>query len=94
MPIDPFVANPPFDPELTAELSAAFERAWATIERSGSPLAAGGQTDAVRELLAKYIIAAAQSGERDQNRLAEAAVLRLAEHSQKHPTSDERDRSA
>jgi hypothetical protein len=67
-----------FDPESTAMLSAAFDKAWATIEKSGSPLAALDRAATTRELLAQRIIADAQAGESNPQRLAENALAHVA----------------
>lgn len=66
-----------FDPETTSALVAAFEAAWETVIKSGSPLAAADRAAATRDLLAKRIIASAQSGERDPKRLKEDALAAL-----------------
>lgn len=66
-----------FDPETTTILSNAFDRAWATIQKSGSPLAAPDRAAATRELLAQSIIADAEAGERNTQTLAENALAHL-----------------
>jgi hypothetical protein len=67
-----------FDPETTSLLIAAFEKAWETVLRSGSSLAAVEHASATRELLAKYVIDRVQAGERDLKKLIDDAVAHLA----------------
>jgi hypothetical protein len=78
MSIIPFLSQTSFDPEMVNVLAAAFDTAWARVKSSGSPLAVGEGASATREILAKQIIAAAQAGERDKNRLVEGALAFLA----------------
>jgi hypothetical protein len=77
MTIVPFLAQSAFDPEVIEILAAAFESAWASIEKSGSALASPRYKRAAQEILAKHIIETAQRGERDQKRLADDAVTYL-----------------
>ncbi|MEA2905432.1 MAG: hypothetical protein QOI12_2819 [Alphaproteobacteria bacterium] len=63
-----------FDPDSVVILASAFETAWNTIKASGSPLAAEGQAQSTRELLAKRIIETAQTGERNPRRLVDDAL--------------------
>jgi len=72
----PFVRGA-FDPQTTSVLIAAFEAAWETVEKSGSPLAAPDIAASTRELLAKFILAAAETGERDPKKLTDDALSRL-----------------
>jgi hypothetical protein len=81
MPIDPLLAKAAFDPETTAILAAAFDTAWETVKRSGSTIATDDDAESRREQLAKYIIAAAQDGERDPHRLVERALSQFAPRS-------------
>jgi hypothetical protein len=78
MTILSFLSKTSFDPEMTDILASAFDVAWERIRNSGSPLAAEEAAAATRETLAKTIIAAAQAGERDKNRLVESALSRVA----------------
>ena len=78
MPIASLLADAAFDADTVALLSSAFETAWDTIQKSGSPLAAAGLAASTRELLAKRIIEMAQKGERDRRRLVEDALAHLA----------------
>jgi hypothetical protein len=64
-------SNGLFDPETIRTLTGAFEDAWRSLD--------GGDwirpdADAIREMLAKHIITAAQTGERDISRLRDGAV--------------------
>lgn len=81
MSIISFLSQSSFDPEVTAVLAAAFDTAWERVKNSGSPIAADDLAAATREVLAKTIIALAQSGECDKNRLVEAALANLAHDS-------------
>ena len=63
-----------FEPEEIKVLSAAFERAWIFIEKSG-----GLEMDApeyCRSCLATHIMAIARTGEKDPLRLANGAIHR------------------
>lgn len=66
-----------FDPETTSIIVAAFDAAWDTVRKSGSPLAGAEQASETRELLAKRIIASAQAGERDAKKLTSDALAHL-----------------
>src|SRR6187551_2017863 len=74
MPMAKLLTSRAFDPETTSLLGAAFDRAWRTVETSGSPLAAEKHAAATREILAKKILAAGHRGERNMNRLVEEAL--------------------
>ncbi|MGH6672056.1 MAG: hypothetical protein ACRECV_08805 [Xanthobacteraceae bacterium] len=67
-----------FDPETTAILSAALDAAWDTVVKSGSPLASAERAEETRDLLARSIIADAEKGERDTQRLTDNALAHLA----------------
>jgi hypothetical protein len=90
MPIDALGAATSFDPEVTSILAAAFDTAWTRVERSGSPLAEPENAAATRAVLARHIIAAAQAGERDQNRLVDLAMSELTLHHPSAPSSNGR----
>jgi hypothetical protein len=77
MPIDSLLGNGAFDPETASLLASAFESAWETVKKSGSPLAADGQALSMREILARRIIDSAQTGERDPKRLINDALSHL-----------------
>lgn len=78
MPLNPLLAQEAFGPETTALLAVAFDMAWDTIVRSGSPLAAERQAAATREQVARGIIDLAQRGERDCKRMVEAVLASVA----------------
>ena len=77
MPIDALLANTAFDPPTLTLLASAFETAWDTIKKSGSPLAANDQAVSTREVLAKRIIEQGKQGERDPQRLVDDALAHL-----------------
>ena len=77
MPIDALLANTAFDPPTLTLLASAFETAWDTIKKSGSPLAANDQAVSTREVLAKRIIEQGKQGERDRQRLVDDALAHL-----------------
>ena len=79
MTIAPLLAESAFDPEVIAVLAAAFEDAWASIEKSGSSLASPRYKRVAQEILAKHIIETAQRGERDRQRLSDDAVTYLTQ---------------
>jgi hypothetical protein len=64
-----------FYPEEAAILTAAFDDAWATLQASRVPFAEQAYASAVREIVAKQIIMAAQRGERNPTLLAQDALL-------------------
>jgi hypothetical protein len=74
-PINLLLANKAFDAETTQLLGSAFDAAWATA--SNGLLLDQQHAASMRELLAKFIIATVEQGERDPNRLIEKALLRL-----------------
>jgi hypothetical protein len=80
MSIIPFLAKSAFDPEMIEVLASAFDIAWQRVKDSGSPLASDEAAAMTRETMAKNIIAAARTGERDKNRLIESALLSLTVH--------------
>ena len=57
-----------FDPELVATLIAAYDKAVASLHDNGQP-------QVVREIMARRIIEAAKKGERDPDRLRNAALI-------------------
>ena len=78
MPIDSLLENAAFDLDTTALLASAFDSAWDTVKKSGSPPAADGNAESTRDLLAKRIIKMGQQGERDRQRLVDDALAHLA----------------
>jgi hypothetical protein len=79
MAIVPLLTQSAFEPEVIDVLAAAFESAWATIEKSGSSLASPRYKRVAQEILAKRIIETAQGGERDRQRLSDDAVTYLTQ---------------
>jgi len=67
-----------FDPKTVRVMSDAFDIAWRSLKTNGSPAASGGFEERARAIVAKSIIEAAKRGERDQRKLCEASLLRLA----------------
>jgi hypothetical protein len=59
-----------FDPEATAALALAYERAVGELHADRQP-------EFVREIIAKGIIAAAMRGERDPDRLCKSALASI-----------------
>jgi hypothetical protein len=76
MPSDELFAGA-FAPELVTLLAGAFDLAWETVEKSGSPLAAPEQAATTRDLLARYILDLGRDGERNKQRLVDGAIERL-----------------
>ena len=79
MAIVPLLAQLAFEPEVIEILAAAYENAWASIEKSGSSLASPRYKRVAQEILAKRIIETAQRGERNRERLCEDAVTYLTQ---------------
>ena len=65
--IIPFLDGRSFDPETTAVMGLAYDQACRGMYDKGQP-------GIVQELIAKGVIAAAQSGERDPDKLARLAL--------------------
>jgi hypothetical protein len=66
-------------PDEISILEDAFEDAWRRVEQSKAPWASTDYSSAGRTILARYIIAMAEGGERDARRLADSAVLYLCQ---------------
>jgi hypothetical protein len=62
-----------FHPEDLLVLSAAFDKAWQRLEKSGVRFKSDYQRQQARNTLGKYIIDAAKNGERDKRRLRDYA---------------------
>jgi hypothetical protein len=77
MPMAKLLSSRAFDPETTSLFGAAFDKAWQTVQTSGSPLADEKHAAATREILAKNILAAGHRGDRDINQLVEEALALL-----------------
>jgi len=71
------LANKAFDAKTTRVLGLAFDAAWEKVEATNILPTDTGQVATMRELLAKFIVAKAEQGERDPKRLIETASLRL-----------------
>jgi hypothetical protein len=78
MPILPLLKSSGFDPESIETLRSAFETAWYVLERSGSVLVAGDKALVTREALAERIVAMGRTGERNRERLVNAAPVHAA----------------
>ena len=79
MTIVPLLDQSAFEPKSSRSWCAAFEDAWASIEKSGSSLASPRYKRVAKEIMAKRIIETAQRGERDRQRLSEDAVTYLTQ---------------
>jgi hypothetical protein len=69
MPIEPFLPNASFDPEVITLMAVGFERACRSLNISGQKV--------VEEIVAKKIIELAQKGERDPLRMSEETLKSL-----------------
>jgi hypothetical protein len=67
-----------FDPEDVRILVAAFDAAWESVKASGAPFSEPDYQETARDILAKFIIYAAKTGERDERTLTEGALLQLS----------------
>jgi hypothetical protein len=68
-----------FDPETVSILADAFDDAWRRVEASKAPYGSEEYAVAGRVILAKYIINAAKTGQRDPRWLADSALLYLSQ---------------
>jgi hypothetical protein len=68
-----------FDPESLNILTGAFEDAWQALQTTGTTFHFDGHAEQTREILARCIIAVAKLGERDRDRLRDAALAHLAQ---------------
>src|ERR1700730_6142273 len=68
-----------FGPEEITILAAAFDEAWHRLEKSGARYGSPSARERARQQLGKGIIEAAKLGERDLDKLVEAALLFLAQ---------------
>ena len=66
-----------FDAEMTHLLGSAFDGAWERLESRNRVPSDKGRTASMRELLARFVIAAVEQGETDPHRVMEKALLRL-----------------
>jgi hypothetical protein len=76
-PVGSLFAERAFDAETTRVLGSAFDAAWERVKATNGLPTEKGQAASMRELLAKFIIAAVEQGETDPHRLIEKALLRL-----------------
>jgi hypothetical protein len=67
-----------FAPAVISILEDAFDDAWRRVQASKAPSSAKEYAPAAQMILAKYIIKAAQTGERDPRWLADSALLYLS----------------
>jgi hypothetical protein len=72
-----FFRQAAFDADTTAMLAKVFDSAWVQIIRSGGSFAADGDAAAARERLAKFIVAAAQNGQKDPEILLRNALSHM-----------------
>ena len=71
------LANKAFDAETMGVLGSAFDAAWERLEATNMLPTDKGQVASMRELLAKFIIAKVEQGEKDPKRLIDTALLRV-----------------
>ena len=74
-----------FNPEEVSILTTVFDEAWKTVQGGAGAAALNGEAQAMREGIARRIIALALLGERDPSRLREEALRDLAQNSQRKP---------
>jgi hypothetical protein len=68
--VSPIFKGAAFDAQETQIMASAFEKACRSLND-------GEQPDLVKEIVAKYIVAAAKDGERDADRLCQRALTAL-----------------
>ncbi len=68
-----------FDPESLRILTDAFENAWQALQTAGTTFHFDGHAEQTRDILARCIIEMAKLGERDRDKLRDAALAHLAE---------------
>jgi hypothetical protein len=71
-------AETSFDSETTRLLASAFDAAWQAVQASDRAPTDASHGAAIRERLAKHILAAGRRGERDHQRIVANALARLA----------------
>jgi hypothetical protein len=69
-----------FDAETMKILASVFDAAWEEVKTSDGSHAGERHVAETRELLARHIMALAQRGERNPNRLIKNALRRLGQH--------------
>jgi hypothetical protein len=73
--IEKFAPEGVFNPEDVRILVAAFDQAWAHMERSGVQFGSDYRRELARTTIGKSIIELAKQGERDIGRLRDNALL-------------------
>ena len=68
-----------FDPETIQILVDALDEAWKAVQASGTLFTSERYVEIARQALAKSIIEDATRGERDQHKLSQSALLKLAQ---------------
>lgn len=68
-----------FDPATIRILTAAFDEAWQSLQKSSVSFKPDGQAEATRERLAMRIVEMAALGERDKRRLRDDALVHLTQ---------------
>ena len=71
--VHPFARVGSFDPDTLQIMGVALDCAWYKLLASGSALTASWRAEHTREALASQIVASAQLGERDLDRLCDLA---------------------
>jgi hypothetical protein len=75
--IHPFASVRSFDPDTLQIMGVALDCAWYRLLVSGSALTASWRAEHTREALAAQIVASAQLGERDTDRLCDLALAHV-----------------
>jgi hypothetical protein len=68
-----------FGPHEIRTLVAALDKAWQSIQASGTKFDTAAHAESARAILAKHIIEAAKQGEHDQGRLRDGALVAWAQ---------------
>jgi hypothetical protein len=75
--VHPFAHVRSFDPDTLQIMGVALDCAWYKLLVSGSALTASWRAEHTREALASEIVASAQLGERDLDRLCDLALAHV-----------------
>jgi hypothetical protein len=75
--VHPFARVRSFDPDTLQIMGVALDSAWYKLLVSGSALTASWRAEHTREELASQIVASAQLGERDVERLCDVALAHV-----------------
>jgi hypothetical protein len=81
--VEKYAGKTAFEPEELTVLVAAFEDAWRRLEKSGVRFDTDYRREQARNTIGRYIIEAAQEGERDKRRLRDTALLLYSKSSLK-----------